>query len=163
MISILTLLLVAGNVTTTDLIGNAVLALLEHPEELKKLQADPSLITNAIQETLRYDSPVLATGRVPLQDVEVSGCPIPKAETVVVSLAAANRDPEATPNPESFDISRAEIRHHSFGAGPHFCLGAPLARLEAPLAVGAVVKRFPHLRLDPSTRRNAGGCRRFMA
>jgi cytochrome P450 len=151
MIGILTLLLVAGNVTTTDLIGNAVLALLENPTELQKLRADPSLAANTIEETLRFDSPVLATGRIPLQDVEVNGCPISRSETVVVSLAAANRDPEATADPDRFDISRPEIRHHAFGAGPHYCLGAPLARLEAPIAVGALVKRFPHLRLDPST------------
>jgi cytochrome P450 len=150
MISILVLLLVAGNVTTTDLIGNGVLALLEHPGELKKLQDDPSLITNAVEEMLRYDSPVLGTGRVPLQDVEVGGCPIPHGEAVIVSLAAANRDPNATPNPDQFDISRKDIHHHSFGAGPHFCLGAPLARLEAPAAIGTLVRRFPNLRLDPA-------------
>jgi cytochrome P450 len=150
MISTLTLLLVAGNVTTTDLIGNGVLALLEHPDEMKKLRDDPSLITNAVEEVLRYDSPVLGTGRVPLQDVEVAGCPITKGEAVLVSLAGANRDPSATPNPDRFDISRNDIKHHSFGAGPHFCLGAPLARLEAPIALGGIVQRFPNLRLDPA-------------
>jgi cytochrome P450 len=149
MISVLTLLLVAGNVTTTDLIGNGVLALLEHPAEMQKLRADRSLITNAVEEVLRYDSPVLGTGRVPLQDVEVSGCPIPKGEAVIVSLVGANRDPAANPDPDRFDVSRKDIRHHSFGAGPHFCLGAPLARLEAPLAIGGLIERFPNLRLDP--------------
>jgi cytochrome P450 len=149
MIGTLMLLLVAGNVTTTDLIGNGILALLEHPAELQKLRDDPALITNAVEEMLRYDSPVLGTGRIPLHDVEVGGCPIPKGEVVLVSLAAANRDPECVADPERFDISRDVIRHHSFGAGPHFCLGAPLARLEAPLAISAIVSRFPHLRLDP--------------
>jgi len=150
MISVLTLLLVAGNVTTTDLIGNGVLALLQHPSELQKLRDNPTMITNTVEEVLRYDSPVLGTGRVPLQDVEVSGCPIPKGEAVIVSLAAANRDPAATPDPERFDIGRQDVHHHSFGAGPHFCLGAPLARLEAPIAIGTLVERFPNLRLDPA-------------
>jgi cytochrome P450 len=150
MISVLTLLLVAGNVTTTDLIGNGVLALLEHPDQLKKLREDPLLITNAVEEVLRYDSPVLGTGRVPLEDTEISGCPVAKGDAVIVSLAGANRDPNATPDPDRFDISRQDIRHHSFGAGPHFCLGAPLARLEAPIVIGAIVERFPNLRLDPA-------------
>jgi cytochrome P450 len=150
MISILTLLLIAGNVTTTDLIGNCVLALCQNPEQLQKLQADPSLINATIEETLRYDSPVLGTSRIPLQDVEVNACPIPAHQTIVASIAGANRDPAATPDPDRFDIMRPEIRHHSFGAGPHFCLGAPLARLEAQIAIGALVKRFPDLRLDPA-------------
>jgi cytochrome P450 len=150
MTGILILLLIAGNVTTTDLIGNCVLALCQRPDQLRKLQADPSLIGATIEETLRYDSPVLGTSRIPLQDVEVSGCPIPAHDTVVVSIAGANRDPAVTPDPERFDITRPEIRHHAFGGGPHYCLGAPLARLEGQIAIGTLVRRFPHLRLDPA-------------
>jgi cytochrome P450 len=150
MISILTLLLIAGNVTTTDLIGNCVLALCQHPDQLHRLQADASLTNPTIEETLRYDSPVLGTSRVPLQDVEVSGCPIPAHQTVIASIAGANRDPADTPYPERFDITRPEIHHHAFGGGPHYCLGAPLARLEGQIAIGSLVRRFPHLRLDPA-------------
>ncbi len=150
MTGILILLLIAGNVTTTDLIGNCVLALCQRPEQLHKLQADPALTNATIEETLRYDSPVLGTSRIPLQDVEVSGCPIPAHNTVVVSIAGANRDPAVTPDPERFDITRPEIHHHAFGGGPHYCLGAPLARLEAQIAIGSLVQRFPHLRLDPA-------------
>jgi cytochrome P450 len=150
MIGVLTLLLIAGNVTTTDLIGNCVLALCQHPEQLRRLQADPALTNPTIEETLRYDSPVLGTSRIPLQDVEVGGCPIPAHNTVVASIAGANRDPAATPDPERFDITRPEIHHHAFGGGPHYCLGAPLARLEGQIAIGTLVRRFPHLRLDPA-------------
>ena len=150
MISILILLLVAGNVTTTDLIGNGVLALLEHPEQLAKLRADPSLVTNAVEEMLRYDPPVTGAHRVALQDVEVGGCPIAAGQTLLAAVGGANRDPDAYPNPDEFDISRGDVHHHSFGGGPHYCLGAPLARLEATIAVGTLVHRFPHLRLDPS-------------
>lgn len=150
------LLLAAGNVTTTDLIGNGVLALLRNPGELRKLQADPSLIKNAVEEMLRYDSPVTQTGRIPLQDVEVAGCPVAKGESLNPQLSAANHDPSVYPDPHRFDITREDTHHHSFGGGVHYCLGAPLARLEAQIAIGTLVRRFPSMRLgdDPVEWKN---------
>jgi hypothetical protein len=141
------LLLAAGNVTTTDLIGNGVYALLTHPEELRKLRDDPSLIKNAVEEMLRYETPVVQTGRVLMSDGAIGGCPVHARESVMTSLAAANRDPATYPEPDRFDITRNNVRHHSFGGGAHFCLGAPLARLEAQLAIATLVRRFPSLRL----------------
>ncbi len=140
------LLLVAGNVTTTDLIGNAVKALLDHPRELAKLRDNPALIENTVEEALRYDSPVISSGRIPDRDIELSGCPIPKRESVNVSLAGANRDPAVYPNPDSFDISREDTHHQAFGGGRHLCLGAHLARVEAQEAILALLDRYPVLR-----------------
>jgi cytochrome P450 len=141
------LLLAAGNVTTTDLIGNGTLALLRHPGELRELRDDPTLIKNAVEEMLRYDSPVTETARIPLHGTEIRGCPINAGESIVQMLAAANHDPEAYPDPHRFDITREDTHHHSFGGGSHFCLGAPLARLEAQIALNGLVQRFPNLRL----------------
>jgi cytochrome P450 len=141
------LLLVAGNVTTTDLIGNGVWTLLRHPDQLRRLRDDPSLIANAVEEILRIESPVVQAARIATNDLVIGGCPIRRGESIVTSLAAANRDPDAYPEPDRFDITRPDVHHHSFGGGAHFCLGAPLARLEARLAIGALVKRFPGLRL----------------
>jgi len=147
LVTMCSLLLAAGNVTTTDLIGNGTLALLRSPGELQKLRDDPSLIKNAVEEMLRYDSPVTETARIPLDDTEIHGCPINSGESLVPVLAAANHDPEVYPEPHRFDITREDTHHHSFGGGVHFCLGAPLARLEAQIALGALVQRFPRLRL----------------
>ena len=141
------LLLAAGNVTTTDLIGNGVWALLRHPDQLRKLRDDPSLIKNAVEEILRFESPVVQTARIPMDDAEIGGCPMRRGESILASLAAANRDPHVYPEPDRFDITREDVHHHSFGGGVHFCLGAPLARLEAQLAIVALVQRFPDLRL----------------
>ncbi len=141
------LLLAAGNVTTTDLIGNGVLALLQNASELRKLQDDRSLIKNAVEEMLRYDPPVTQSGRVPLADIHVDGATIPAGQSISPMLAAANRDPEVHPDPNRFDITRPDLEHQSFGGGVHYCLGAPLARLEAQLAVGTLVQRFPAIRL----------------
>jgi cytochrome P450 len=141
------LLLTAGNLTTTDLIGNGVLALLRHPEQLRLLRDDPSLIKQAVEEMLRYDSPVVQTARIAMSDTLIGGCPIKSRESVMPSLAAANHDPAVYPNPDVFDITRADTHHQSFGGGVHFCLGAPLARLEAQIAINALVRRFPSLRL----------------
>jgi cytochrome P450 len=146
-VTMCTLLLTAGNVTTTDLIGNGVWLLLRHPEQLRMLRDDPSLIANAVEEILRVESPVVQTSRIAMGDAEFGGCPIRRGESVLASLAAANRDPGATPEPDRFDITRPDIRHHSFGGGVHYCLGAPLARLEAQLAIPALLRRFPRLRL----------------
>jgi len=141
------LLLTAGNVTTTDLIGNGVLALLQHREELRKLQADPSLIKNAVEEMLRYDSPATQSGRTPLEAYEIDGHVIDGGQSITPQLAAANHDPAVYPEPHKFDITREDTHHHSFGGGVHYCLGAPLARLEAQIAIGTLVRRFPNLRL----------------
>lgn len=141
------LLLAAGNVTTTDLIGNGTLALLSHPDQLRRLRDDPSLIKNAVEEMLRYDSPVTETARIPLAGTQIGGCPVDAGESLVPVLAAANHDPAVYPEPHAFDITRKDTHHHSFGGGAHFCLGAPLARLEAQIALNALVQRFPALRL----------------
>lgn len=141
------LLLAAGNVTTTDLIGNGVLALLRNPSELRKLRDDPSLIKNAVEEMLRYDSPVVETARQPMEDATIGGCPIAARQSIVPLLSAANHDPAVYPEPHRFDITRADTHHHSLGGGVHFCLGAPLARLEAQIAIAGLVARFPALRL----------------
>jgi cytochrome P450 len=141
------LLLAAGNVTTTDLIGNGVWTLLRHPDELRKLRQDPSLIDNAVEEILRFESPVVETARIATEDMAVGGCPIRRGESVLLSLAAANRDADVCSEPDRFDVTRPNVQHYSFGAGVHFCLGAPLARLEARLAIAALLERFPNLRL----------------
>ena len=142
-LSMCTLLLTAGNVTTTDLIGNGMFALLGHPRELERLKAGPGLIVNAVEEMLRYDSPVTDSGRHALKDVEIGGCPIEKGRSLTVSLAAANHDPAIYPDPHKFDIIRADTHNQSFGGGVHMCLGAPLARLEAQIAINALLARFP--------------------
>lgn len=141
------LLLAAGNVTTTDLIGNGIWVLLRHPDQLQKLRDDPPLIANAVEELLRFESPVVQSVRIPMDDIEIGGCPIRRGESVMSSLAAANRDPGRYPEPDRFDVARGNVTHHSFGGGAHFCLGAPLARLEAQLAIPAFLQRFPRLRL----------------
>jgi cytochrome P450 len=151
MIITLVLLLVAGNVTTTDLIGNGVLALLENPEQLQALRDDPALIPNAVEEMLRYDPPVVETARIPLADVEIAGQTIPAGQTITPTLASANRDPAATPDPDRFDVRRENIHHWSFGGGIHFCLGAPLARLEAQEALRVLLDRYPALRPAPGS------------
>jgi cytochrome P450 len=143
------LLLIAGNVTTTDLIGNGVKALLDHPDELAKLRARPELINQAVEEMLRYDSPVTASGRNVQRELSMRGCPMNLGDSVSVSLAAANHDPEVNPEPQRFDIERANIQHQSFGGGKHTCLGAPLARVEAQEAIAALLKRFSSLLPSP--------------
>lgn len=143
-------LLVGGNLTTTDLIGNGVWLLLRHPDELAKLKADPSLVNSAVEEILRYEPPVDVTGRVASRDMDVGGCPVHKTQSMFLSLRAANRDPEVFPDPHRFDITRKDAPHVAFGGGAHLCIGSPLARLEAQVALATVFARFPHLRLaDP--------------
>ena len=141
-------LLFAGNVTTTDLIGNAILALLQHPDELSKLLANPNLIRGAVEEVLRYDAPVVQGTRIATEAMQIGGCPVAAGQTINAVLYAANRDSEAHPDPKRFDIERPDKRHISFGGGAHFCLGAPLARAEAQIALSMLFKRFPKLRLS---------------
>ncbi len=141
-------LIVAGHDTTATLIGNAVVALLTHPEQLARLQADPALIGDAIEEVLRFDGPVPhATFRYTIEPVELGGTVIPAGAQVIVNLAAANRDPQLNDEPDRFDMGRAEIHHLAFGHGIHFCLGARLARMEGIAAIATLVRRFPDLRL----------------
>jgi pimeloyl-[acyl-carrier protein] synthase len=143
-----TLLLIAGNETTTNLIGNGTLALLQHPDQLAKLIQAPALMASAVEELLRYESPVqfLITPRVTLAELLVGNVAIPKGSQVVLMLGAANRDPAEFPEPDLLDITRTPNHHLAFGAGPHFCLGAPLARLEVRITLGTLLRRFPRLR-----------------
>jgi cytochrome P450 len=143
------LMFLAGHVTTVNLIGNGVVALLTHPDELAKLKADPELAKGVVEETLRYWGPVDFIGRrIAREEVEVGGTVIPTGEQATVSLASANRDPERFANPDAFDITRADAnRHVAFGKGIHVCLGAPLARVEGQVAFSTLFRRFPELRL----------------
>jgi cytochrome P450 len=143
------LLLIAGNLTTTDLIGNGVLALLRHPDQLAKLRARPELVPNAIEEILRCDPPVVQTGRLAVEPLKVGGSEVRAGEVMTASLVAAGHDPARHSDPHRFDLERADTSHLAFGGGAHFCLGAPLARAEAQIAIPLLFERFPNLRLDP--------------
>ena len=146
----LSALLVGGNLTTTDLIGNGVRLLLTHPGELAKLKADPKLATAAVEEVLRYDPPVDSTGRIASADAKIAGRPMATGQWMSFHLRAANRDPEVFDDPDRFDITRKHRPHVAFGGGEHICIGAPLARLEAQVAVAKLFQRLPNLRLaDP--------------
>jgi cytochrome P450 len=145
------LLLVAGHQTTVNLIGNGTLALLRHPDQLRRLQRDPTLIRSAIEELLRYDSPVQRVTRIVVGQLEIGGYILGDGEFVSPVLAAANRDPDYFPDPDRLDLGRAGNRHLSLSNGAHFCLGAPLARLEGEVAIGALVQRLPALRLATET------------
>jgi len=140
------LLLVAGNETTTNLLGNAVIALLEHPEQLASVRADRSLVPNLVEEALRYDAPVQFLLRRATQDIELAGTVIPRDALVQVIFASANRDEDKFADPDRFDVTRDTQGHLAFGHGIHVCLGAPLARLEATIALEAVIERLPDLR-----------------
>jgi cytochrome P450 len=143
LVSLAGLILGAGYETTANLIGNAAVALLRHPGERKRLADDPGLIASAVEEFLRYESPVQATDRMATRDLEIRGRRIRRGELVVLFLAAANRDPERFPDPDRLDLGRADNAHLAFSHGPHFCLGAQLARAEAQIAIGTLVRRFP--------------------
>ena len=142
------LLLVAGNETTTNLIGNGTLALLRNPDQLRRLQDDPSLIPTAVEELLRYDGPVQGTGRVSMEDLEIEGRPVKTGQVVFCVLGSANRDPAQFENPDELDITRQPNEHIAFGDGIHSCLGAPLARAEGQIAFQTLLRRFPNLRLE---------------
>ncbi|MBI4695872.1 MAG: cytochrome P450 [Gammaproteobacteria bacterium] len=139
------LLPVAGNVTTTDLMGNGLHALLVHPAARARLRAEPALLGAAIEEMLRYDCPLTETARIALEDTHVAGCPVRAGETLTLSLAAANHDPARFRDPHAFDPGRENGAHLAFGGGVHVCLGAPLARLEAEVCLPAFITRFPAL------------------
>lgn len=149
LLALASLLLVAGHETTSNLIGNAVIALLRFPDERKRLQDDPSLIGSAVDEFLRYESPIQLTDRMALADCEVGGVPIRKGQMVGVVLAAANRDPEQFADPDRVDVGRGDNRHLAFGHGNHFCPGSQLAKLEAEIAIGSLLARFPDFAGDP--------------
>jgi cytochrome P450 len=140
-------LLFAGHETTTHLIGNGALALLRHPGAFGALQATPSLIDTALEELLRYDGPVQTLGRLATEDLEVGGKLVRKGQRLLLVFGSANRDPAQFASPDELDLARRENHHVGFGLGIHFCLGAPLARLEAQVALGTLVQRLPGLEL----------------
>ncbi|HEU5439090.1 MAG TPA: cytochrome P450, partial [Ktedonobacterales bacterium] len=148
MVAMLLILLIAGYETTVNLIATGTLLLLGHPDQLTRLREDPALIESAVEELLRLATPVdVATERYAREEVEIAGVTIPRGALVLVAIVSANADETRFPQPEQMDVSRAENRHLAFGLGPHYCLGAPLARMEARVALNALIQRFPHLRL----------------
>ncbi len=143
----LRLLLVAGNETTTNLIGNGMLALLRHPDQLAALREDPGLIPSAVEELLRFDSPVQVDMRSVLDDCDVNGFPLRRGDSVVMLLGSANRDPDQFESPDRLDVRPREQNHLAFGRGIHHCLGAPLARLEGRVVLETLIERFGSMRL----------------
>jgi pimeloyl-[acyl-carrier protein] synthase len=157
--------MVGGQETTTNLIGNGLLTLLRNPEVLKRLRSDLSLVPSAVEELLRYESPSQHTARIAPADVELGGKSIKRKDAVIAVMGAANRDPQRFPDPDRLDITRKDNRHVAFGAGAHFCFGAPLARMEAQIAFSALLQRLPQLKLEPGsvTWRNNLGLRGLTA
>ena len=140
--------MIAGHETTTNLIGNGILALLRHPEQKEKLRRDPVIIVSAVEELLRYDSPIQKMGRIALADLQIDGKQIARGDLVCLSFAAGNRDPEQFAAPAQLDVLRKPNRHLAFGQGLHYCVGAALARLEAQIAINTILKRLPKLSLE---------------
>lgn len=159
------LLLIAGHETTTNLIANGLLALLRWPDELARLRAEPELLKPAVEELLRYDSPIQGISRVLLEDVELHGERMRAGAPVVLLTGAANRDPDQFADPDRLDVGRTDNRHLAFGGGIHYCLGAPLARLEGQIAFATLLRRFPVLRLasDELTYKRSLGFRALTA
>ncbi|MEO3760007.1 cytochrome P450 [Mycobacterium sp. B14F4] len=155
-VSTCNLLLIAGHETTVNLIANATLAMLRRPDQWAALGADPQRVSAVIEETLRYDPPVQLVGRIAADDMTVGDITVPRGDVMMLLIAAAHRDPVAFDRPGEFDPDRGAIRHLGFGKGPHFCLGAPLARLEASIALSALTARFPAARLarEPEYKAN---------
>jgi cytochrome P450 len=151
LVSNINILLSTGHETTTHLIGNGILALLQHPDQMQRLQTQPALLSPAIEEMLRYDSPVQITYRSALADATIHGKQIRTGDLVNTILGAANRDPRRFSNPDRFDITRNEGRHLGFGVGIHFCIGAPLVRLEAEVVFETILRRFPGISLAAET------------
>ncbi|MCZ6665836.1 MAG: cytochrome P450, partial [Gammaproteobacteria bacterium] len=146
-ISFASLMLAAGSETTTNLVGNAVLALMRNPDQLERVRRDPELVNNVVEETLRYDAPIQLTARLAMRDTEVGGVSIPRGSIVAVLLASANRDAEQFADPDRFDIDRPTRAHLGFGFGNHFCIGASLARLEGKIAIEMILTRLRGLAL----------------
>jgi pimeloyl-[acyl-carrier protein] synthase len=157
--------MVGGQETTTNLIGNGLLTLLRNPAELEQLRDDPNLITSAVEELLRYESPSQHTGRIAREEVEMGGKIIHKGQAVMAIMAAANRDPERFPEPDTLILDRADNKHVAFGWSSHFCFGAPLARMEGQIAFETLLRRLPNLQLatDKLTWRNNSGLRGLTA
>lgn len=147
LVSTIFLILFAGNETTTNLIGNGILTLLRHPDDMARLRADPSLMRTAIEELLRFDGPVQLTTRFVTEPIELEGHMIEPGEQIEFLLGAANRDPEQFDDPENLNLARRPNRHIGFGHGIHFCLGAPLARAEGQIAIAEILRRYPNLEL----------------
>ncbi len=141
------LLLIAGHETTVNLIANAILAMLREPRHWAALSSDPGRASAIVEETLRFDPPVQLSSRVATTDMTIDGVTVPAGDSLMVMMASAQRDPQMYDNPDTFDPDRGPIRHLAFGLGPHFCLGAPLARLEATIALSALTARFPKAQL----------------
>jgi len=148
------LVLAAGFETTVNLLGNGIALLRQHPEQLARLREEPALWANAVDEVLRFDPPVLLTGRISLRDTEIGGQHLRGGHPLTTILAAANRDPAVFHEPERFDVMRENAREHvSFSAGRHYCLGAQLARMEGEVGLRAIFERFPDLRIEPGAMR----------
>lgn len=141
--------MVGGQETTTNLIGNGILSLLRHPDQLERLKTDPALIPSAVEELLRFESPSQHTARLAPEDVELGGKLISKRQAVIAVMGAANRDPDRFPDPDRLDVARQDNRHMAFAWASHFCFGAPLARIEGQTAFAAVLRRMPDLSLKP--------------
>jgi pimeloyl-[acyl-carrier protein] synthase len=144
------LLVIAGHETTVNLISNSILSLLNHQEQLIELKGKPSLIDNAVEEFLRYESPTQMTARIASEDIEMNRTPIKKGEHVYILLGAANRDPKKFIDANILDITRSPNPHLAFGYGNHFCLGSSLARIEAQIAIHTLLQRMPNLQLATS-------------
>jgi cytochrome P450 len=152
LVGMIFLLLIAGHETTVNLISGGTLALLEHPDQMEKLRADPSLINLAVEELLRYTAPVfMSTERFAREDLIIRGTTIRRGEIVFGVIGSANRDETVFENPDALDITRDNNRHLAFGYGTHFCLGAPLARLETQIAINTLLQRAPNLQLNVSS------------
>jgi len=140
-------LLFAGHETTRNLIGNGMYTLLKHPQETAELRENPEMIRTAVEELLRFESPVQFTARVLKEDIEICGQRIPKRFSILCMLGAANRDPKQFKEPNQLDLKRLNNQHLAFSAGPHFCIGSQLARLEGQIAIQNLVQRFPEMKL----------------
>ncbi|MGH9484783.1 MAG: cytochrome P450, partial [Terriglobales bacterium] len=145
--------MVGGQETTTNLIGNGLLTLLRHPDEMARLQREPGLMPAAIEELLRYESPSQHTARLAPEDGVLGRQSVRKGQAVIAVMGAANRDPERFPDPDRLDLGRSDNRHVAFGWAAHFCFGAPLARLEGQIALRTILQRLPQVRLEPGRLR----------